>query len=36
MIPTDTCEGTEGCVSLKIDYNHQKECCNDVVKAKPF
>ena len=32
MILRKIFEDSEGCVSLMIDYNHQKEYCNDVVK----
>ena len=36
MILRKISEDSEGCVSLMIDYNHQKEYCNDVVKLNRF
>lgn len=36
MILKKISEDSEGCVSLMIDYNHQKEYCNDVVKVNRF
>ena len=36
MILRKFSEDSEGCVSLMIDYNHQKEYCNDVVKLNRF
>ena len=36
MILRKISEDSEGCVSLMIDYNHQKEYCNNVVRLNRF